>query len=396
MSLVNINNFLIKNSGLGGYDLLSASELEKFVDGLTDTNAVTITSQISLYIDLFSAYKISEIRYYRSGTSTITIEISQNGVSWDTVSYDSYAGYVSVVDVFSEEDYNTWPRYIRINHAKVSADVYGYEVVIISKDFENIGYLSLSSEETVETDNSVPSEITELAIYNKSSSISDIYCLLEPEGDYDPTGVALSTTSSGYYNRIYEKGLKFPRDASWSSGLSFGLVESGTGLATETASGTGYYYSPVFDISSLLPVRLYFEYSNISGSTLDWNNSQDDSGPTVGVRLYNDVPDAPWESGTLPSEEDSLWGTQGSLSFVPSINNAVFGGTIGRGKYFQVAVKFITPVLGYSSILTSVGLEESTVLSGVGVNSYSNLYIKTNISGSSQSSSVNLLSFLLD
>ena len=99
---------------------------------------------------------------------------------------------------------------------------------------------------------------------------------------------------------------------------------------------------------------------------------------------------------TMPSEYDSLWSIQGSLPFYTTPNNAVLGGTIGRGNYIQFGVKLNTPVIGSSGILSEVGVEEATAVSGVCSNGSSLLYVKTNVSGSSQSSYSNLLTFMLD
>jgi hypothetical protein len=396
MSLVNLYPTLIKNSLLPGYDVVSSSDLTKFVDGNTSASGVVISGSVSIEIDLFRRYELSEIRYYYTGNSEVEIFVSKEGTSWESVSYSDESGYASVSGTFSDTEFSSWPKALRINHTKNSGDVYGYEVQITGSDTGFTYPQEEGPSNIIDTDVSAESEVTPFLISNNSGASRDINCFLDTTSSSSYSGVALSTSSSGTFYIAHSRGLRMPRDYAWNLGTFTDTVVSGSVVVTDPSSNTGYYYTPVFDIESFVASRIYFEYTNISGSYIDWDDSQLDSGYTIGVRLYNIVPEAPWVNGTMPSVTDSYWKTDGSLDFVSISSDQIIGEKIGRAKYFQAAIKFTTPILESSSELIAVGIEEALTSSGIQNGSSANMYIRTNIDSLSSGSGANILTFFLE
>lgn len=393
MTAFNILPAILSNSGYPGDTLLSNTELATLQDGSIDSSGVSVSAGvISIDASLFNRYEISEIRYYYTGDGTVQISTSQNKDVWDTHTVLSAAGYAYVSD-FS--GFDNWPEYVRVTHTvTTSAEV--FEIQVINKEEEQ-GYWYDGSLDELEVDSNVDSTPSEIQIFNDSGKDRDIFCLIDVDSSVDSGDtVELSINSGGPYYGKYDKGIKSNREYLWADGVFSGALTSGTSVVMDPASGTGYYYSPVFDVTGMDPVRLYWEQTDDINSDIDWGTEVDGS-YTIAFRMYNAAPESPWTSGQAPSSTDPLWGTlSGSLQYTAAPNNTILEINAGQYNYLQLAVQFNTSVLGSSTSLDSLGLEEAVKVSNISTGSYKVLYAKTQVTEYSVGDHANILSFFIE
>jgi hypothetical protein len=391
MTTYRLSPALLKNSGEVGAIELPVDWISKLSDGNTSSDgiAVTTTGTISVDVDLFCRYDISEIRYYYSG-GNVSIHTSQEGQGWQEQPIVDKAGYL-VTSGTGGFFVNT-PRFARIKHSVSTGTQYGYEIEVYNRDVSQ-GFGANGTDSSVVVDSNADSEVSPIQVYNKSGQTRNYHCFIEEttDNDYDDS-VALSDSYSGSFYSRYEKGVDIPRDFSWSTGSFVDTAISGSSIILSVVSGTGYY-SPIFDIRNLNPVRMYWSWSGNSQTSVD-NIDQVDDSLTIGLRSSGSVPIAPWSSGVLANPSDTKWNiVDGSLSFSPVSNNVILEPYIGQNGYVQIRVRLNSFVSGSSPEVSRVGFEEATTISGIPNMSYGTVYAKTNMSSYVVGESINLLTF---
>lgn len=394
MTAFSILPVLVYDATYPGTVTLSEEQLQKLQDGYIDSNGVSVSTgtTISFICELYNRYQISSIKYYFSGAGSITIQTSQNKDVWDTHTTSSQVGYIEAVDFSSFID---WPKYVRVIHSATEASQ-AFEIQVINKDEEH-GYWIDGSLDELDVDSSAGSEPSEVQIFNTSRTTRDFYCFLDiGTSANDAADISLSLEESGTYYGRYEKGLKLSRDYAWTNGVLSGVVVSGTSLRLDPASGTGYYYSPVLDVNGLDPLRIFWEHEDSANTNIDFDD-QNDSESTIKYRLYDKAPEAPWSAGQSPNTTDPVWGSlSGTLEYSYVPNNTILPVNAGQYRYAQVVVKFNSDIIGDTSILSSLGVEEALKVSGVESNSYKSIYAKTDISSYSVGDYVNVLTFFIE
>jgi len=378
MTVFSLTPFVVKNSGVVGATLLTEHQLSTLQDGNTTSSGAPIDSPstVSVIAELQNRYEISEIRYWNSGVGSVTIESSQNADVWDSLTSSYVSGYTLVSG--SLDSFQYWPKNIRVTHQVTTGSGEGYELQIKNKGSEQ-GYWFDGEQEALPVDSSIEAEPSEIPVFNKTSSPKNIYCFIDTQDTSSSySTLRLATSSGGPYYSVHETGVRFPRDYTFVSGQFSGTTTSGSNIILATYSGTGYYYSPVLDLDVLGPVRLYWEYYDESGTSIDWNDTQTDSQSTAGVRLHHEPPSGGWVSGGSPDTTDSVWGTlSGTLEYAAVPNDSILEISVGQGRYFQTAFKLASTVSGSSPRIQSFGVEEALVLSGV--SSYTSLFAKTEV-----------------
>lgn len=391
MTLFNISPSLVYNSLDPGSTTLSAIELIRLQDGFTNSNGVNISSPmiISVISELFNRYEVSRIRYYFSGSGTVSIYTSQNKDVWDEKSVVYGTGYA---EVSASSLSGSFPKFVKVTH-NISTSATIYEVEVLNNE-QKQGYWYNGLKDELDVDSNEESEPSEVQVFNKSGVDRDFYCFIDVNSSVDFGGsLKLGLSESGPFYGKYERGIKSNRDYLFSSGVFSGTVLSGTSVILNPSSGTGYYYSPVFDVSAFNPLRLFTEFSFGVQTSVDWVNNID-SDDTIAFRLLGTPPNPPWVSGLSPDSDDPIWGSiSGSLPYKYAPNNAIIDINIGQYRYLQFAVRLNSDIIGQTPILSSLGVEESLKISDIPNQSYKVIYAKTDVDGYSFGDSANVLTF---
>jgi hypothetical protein len=385
--------FLVYNSLDIGSTVLSSVELSRLQDGNILSGGVSIspTSVVSLIVQLFNRYDLYNIQYYFSGSQNVSISISQNGDVWENKSVTYRTGYAETGNISSNVNFI---KFIKIVHT-ISTPSNIFEIRIINDDSGN-GYWYDGSKEELDVDSSGDSEASEVQVFNRTQSSKNFYCLIDIDSSTDSgSTIKLSTSSSGLYYGRYETGIKSNRDFNFSSGEFLDSVVSGTSVILDN-SIEGYYYSPVLDVTSYYPLRVFWESDSDLNTSVDQISSVDGS-DTISYRISNITPEIPWTTGNSPSATDPIWGTiSGSLLYNNVPNNTILDINIGQYSYLQLAVRLNTSVSGQTPILNNLGVEESLCIENISSNSYKSIYAKTTVSGYSVGDISNILTFYIE
>lgn len=385
---------VIRNAAVPGANTLTDAQLYKFSDGLTTTSGVLVSGTIAIDAVLINRFRISEVRYYYSGPSAVSFYSSQNGDAWDALAFSTVAGYAVVSGALA--GFYNWPSVVRVVQTDVTASSYGYELDIRTEG-QDIGFGQDGLSSSVQVDCSVDAEASPIPIRNMTCLPRDIFCFVSDDStnQMDET-ISMSTSVSGPYVSKWERGIQVPRDFSWLSGGFSGTQVNGSYIGLSPSSGTGYYYTPVFEVTGMLPFRAYWTSTLLSNTSIDWLSQADDSS-TMGVRWSLTSPVGVWAPGSLPEASDPLWGTlSGTLSYTPVRCATILPpNPPGCRRFFQAAVRLNSIVVGVSPLLMSVGIEEATVLSGVLSDQAGTLYVKTNVSSYARGNSSDILTFFL-
>ncbi len=342
--------------GSGSYKVLTESELALLVDGDTDTVSISVTGEtFAVVCDLGARYRLDEVLYYHQAASVENVVFyGKQGAgaefSWVELTHTDDGQRLSVDLAGLSDRY----EFLRVVHTAITGTAEVYELEILSSAAEiQFGDAAEITVFSVDSGTSIllPERVS---IYNPDDVSHTFYCLLEAE-DVDSSGLRLGPTSSGVFSGLYETGVSVSGTFLWSSGHFVDTVVSGTVVVL--ASGTsGFYYTPVIDVSSLAGRRFFWQAVVSGTNELDESGSID-SFPTAGVRLSNVAPtDGGWVSGQL--SVDSNWDVDtGVLSFEPYDNNHILNPKYSN--YFQARVEFYSPAEGQTPRLERIGIEEA-------------------------------------
>ena len=368
---VSIDQGFLYNTGEGSISLTS-DELASLVNGTT-TSGIDIStgSSISFEVKLQNRFVLEEIRYWGSNFESASILTSQDGAVWDSPAADSFAEYLSISGSLSSFD--NWPKYVRVFHSAATSDISAHELQI--HGYSDSTFFEDSPGRGVSVDSSAESEPSEIYITNEAPSSKDIHCFVDVGGGSDTVmTMSLGTTYSGTYNLPHSLGYRVPRDYSWSAGQHSGTTVSGSYVILLSASGTGTYTTPVFDLGQNSPTRLYWEFYDETGTSISSDESM--SPETAEVRFSNTAPTYGWTTGAYPSPSDTVWSDTGTLQFSKIANEDFMEASIGQYRYVQARLTF-NGSPGTSSRLSAVGFEYPTTLSGVAPHQQRVLYAKS-------------------
>lgn len=359
--------------GLGSYKVLTETELFLLVDGDTGVVGISVTGEtLSVVCDLGARYKLDEVLYYHQAASVENIVFyGKQGDGpeflWVELTHTD-DGQKILVDLAALSDRY---EFLRVVHTVITGTAEVYELEIFSSA-AGIGFGDAAEITIFSVDSGTGTLFPErVSIYNPDSVSHTFYCLLEAEDD-DSAGLQLGLTSSGVFYGLYQTGVSVSGTFPWSSGHFVDTVVSGTAVAL--VSGTsGFYYTPVIDVSSLVGQRFFWQATLSGTNELDELGSID-SLPTVGVRLSNESPtDGGWVSGQL--SVDSNWDIDtGTLSFEPYDNNHILNPVYSN--YFQARVEFYSPTEWQTPLLERVGIEEAFSVTVAG-GTAGDIYVKS-------------------
>jgi hypothetical protein len=358
-------------STASGTKVLTESELSSLVNENKTSSSVTVSGseQLSLLFNLKARYNLDDLFYYRNAATTedIVIFARQNDLdNWREVLYTVSGTKISATLSGTFDRYQTF----NIVHTVSSGVAVPLEVEVYTSE-EEVRFGS-PSEGDVEDypvgagDSEQP--IQEVFIRNVDNVDHEYFVLIEDNVSHNSVEVA--TASSGTFYGIRDNNIALPSSFPWSNGSFSGTEVDGSDRVVIVSGTEGIYYSPVFNISSLQGHRIFWE-ALVSGTAevdtiLDINAQN-----TVGVRLSNVSPEAPWVDGQLSM--DSLWSTvSGSLPFVEYAKNTVVEPAYKDFVQFKVELSGDTE---YPK-LTSLGMEFpiSITISG---GDFSSVFVRT-------------------
>lgn len=343
----------------GAYKSLTESGLALLQDGDRSVSSVSVSAEtLSVTYALGVRYRLGELRYYRTAATLENVTFyGKQGVDaafvWEEIPYTDAGDYlVSDLSVLND-------RYelVKVVHSVTAGTAEVFEFELFADDghikFGSTGAATIYSIDSG-TGTLIPEEVT---LYNPDSVAHDFFVLPAVE-DPDSAGLSLGLTSSGVFQSQYERGLAVPDDFTWASG-SFSNTEEGSGGVVLSSGTSGFYYTPVIDVSALAG-RRFFWSATLSGSNRIDELGSVDGTYTVGVRFSNEVPtDVGWFSGQLST--DANWSVvSGTLSFEPYANNQIVNPKYL--DYFQARIEFSSPSHGETPTLLKVGVEEGLKL----------------------------------
>jgi len=343
----------------GAYKVLTEAELALFQDGDIDGTGVSVSSEtLSVTYDLGARYRLKELRYYHDAATVENVAFfgkqgTGSEFEWEEIT-SSDAGAYLTADLESIGDRY---EFVRAVHTVTTGSAVVYEFSLLTDgnhiEFGETGTATIYSVDSG-TNTLFPEEVL---VYNPDSAAHDFFVLPVAE-DSDSVSLALSLTSSGTFDALYESGLSVPDNFTWSSG-SFVNTEEGAGGTVLSSGTSGFYYTPVIDVSSL-EGRRFFWSTTLSGTNKVDEVASVDSVFTAGVRFSNEAPtDGGWVSGQMST--DSNWQVDtGNLTFEPYFNNQILNPAYLN--YFQARLEFTSPSAGQTPILLKVGIESGVKL----------------------------------
>lgn len=344
-----INNLL---STASGTKVLTEEELISLSNGDKESSSVTLSSaeQLSLLIDLKARYNLEKVVYYRTSATTEDIKVYARQNDLD-IWYD-IPTTVSGSQILATLS-GTYDRYQTVNviHSVSEGIASPLEVELYTND-DDIKFGSVSEgfiEEYPLSSGDSENSPQEVFINNIDSVEHEYLVLIEDNEDH--SAVEVSLNNNGPYYSIRGNSVSLSGTYPWSSGVFSNTTENGSGDIVISASTSGIYFSPVIDVSSLTGPRIFWETTNSGLSVVD-NFSDVNSQFTIGVRISNLAPEAPWASGQPSS--DGLWDVvSGTLPFLEFANN-----TILKPEYKNY-VQFKVQLIGDTDYpkLHSLGLE---------------------------------------
>lgn len=372
---------VIMNGG-GGTRELVPEELESLVDGDTSSGIITLSSGniINIVCDLGNRYSLHSIKYYYSGSGSITIAVSDSSNVWYNLETSTFSGGIQA------DTGVVLPNKVSITHSVLSGTSSVYEVEIHTND-SNILFGNYGTTESYGMDTS-GEKVDVVRVYNNSNEGRDFYVFIDDTGSEADDVIRIGLTSSGSFCGIRQYGLFFPNDFSWDNGLHVGTWTDLSGYLSLSGSVTsGTYYSPVFNSSGHNNFRFFWDGYEPAGARIDYFGTEDGD-RCLGVRSYQNPPTGAWVNGQLPEQEDPLWSTpSGSLSFYPAVNNSIL--RLPNNSYIQFVVT-ITGSISNKPQIIMAGIETPLVVPSVPAMGASEFYI-TAVSGTSSGKSTNLI-----
>lgn len=361
-------------SDTGPFKSLTEAELELFVDGDTTVSGVPVAGEtLAIICDLGARYRLDELIYYREAATLESVTIfGKQGTAvdylWEEVSF-SGVGNVLTVDLASLSDRY---EFVKVVHDVSLGTATVYEIEVFTQDGEILfGETGQETAFSVDsgTDTLTPERVT---VWNPDDTTHTFKILLEGE-DEDSAGLSIGLTSSGAFDALYESGLAVPDDFDWPNGLFVNTEEQNDTVILTAGQTSGFYYSPVMDISSLSGRRLFWKSTTSGTSEIDEQASVD-SISSIGVRFSNTMPTEPgWISGQLSI--DSLWAiSSGTLSFDPYDNNHILNPQYFN--YFQVRLEFFGETSSQTPILEKVGIEQALSID-IAPQEFGEFYVKS-------------------
>ena len=398
MTTFNIMPFFVEDAALPSANVLSEHQLSLLQDGDTSVVGIPVDASdtIGFVASLHNRFEILEARYWYNGVGTVTIESSLGGQFWEEHPVVYTSSYVAASGTFGTD--GDWPRNLRVTHTVTTGSGQGFEFQVKNEPDQH-GYWYDGSLDALPVDVNIDSEPTPIQIFNKSGATRDFFVLLDSYSgtDFGET-TQLATVSGGPFYSLHGTGIRLPRDVAFNLGYMSGVTTSGSSFLLDTSSGTGVYYSPVFDLDGMNPLRAYLESSIPNDTEIDWSDSHEANGyVSMGVRLHHESPSGGWASGQLPAADDYLWGTlSGSLVFEHLINDTLLEINVGQSRYVQLAVQLRTGTLGITPVVSALGIEESLSVPAIPSNSYGVIFVKTQVDTYAAGDHANLLSFYFE
>ncbi len=368
--------------GSGGNRHASVEELKLLVDGDTDSAGITLSSGniINIVCDLRNRFNISSIKYYYSGSGSVSISISETYGTWVAVPTTSFIGGVCS---FSS---GYFPQQVSITHNVPSGTSNIFEIEIYNED-QNILFGSGGTFDSYGIDTTGEHK-TIVDIYNNTNTEKDICIFVDSVDDSVEDLIRLSLVESGPYVAKRAFGLCFPNNFSWDSGQHINTCTDTNGyLSLSSPSISGTYYSPVFYVGLYKDIRFYWNSYSASAGDIDYSGYVDGRN-CLGLRYHFFPPSGTWHDGSLAETYDSYWSTTvGSLEFNPIPNDTII--ELRNYSYMQFMLT-VTGTPGNYPYVTRVGIEAPLTVSGVMGNSYKSIYVST-ISGTASGKTTNLL-----
>jgi hypothetical protein len=365
---------------VGASTQLSERELESLTNGITDSGIITLSSgdEIIIVCDLLNRYNLNNIKYYYSGSGSVNIEVAESYGVWSSVSISTMTGGIKA----GFGSYN--PRWIKITHS-VTTSASVYEVEVYNDDVNILfGYSGQFDSYGVDASGVV---VQAIQVYNPTTVERDINIFMDNSDSVVADELlTISTSSSGVFYTRYEKGINIPREIPWDNGQHTNTETTVSGHLTLSGTAvSGTYFSPVFDNSSYINNRFFWEHYTPSGSKIDYQQSVD-SESCFGVRHFNIPPSGIWNSGELSDESDHYWSiSTGVLEFDSVPNNTIL--ELRDHNYIQFTVTLTGTLSPY---IYKAGIESAVTLSGVGPGSYKNVYAVLS-SGTTSNQQTNLI-----
>jgi hypothetical protein len=330
-----INNLL---STVSGTKVLTEEELISLSNGDEESSIVTLsaTEQLSLLVDLKARYNLEKVVYYRTAATTEDIKVYARQNDLDI--WYEIATTVSGSQILATLS-GTYDRYQTVNviHSVSEGTASPLEVELYTND-DDIKFGSVSEGfiegyplSSGDSENS-PQEV----FINNIDSVEHEYLVLIEDNEYH-SAIEVSLNNNGPYYSIRDNSVSLSGTYPWSSGVFSNTTENGSGDIVISASTSGTYFSPVIDASSLTGPRIFWETTNSGLSVVD-SFSDVNSQFTIGVRISNLAPEAPWTSGQTSS--DGVWDVvSGTLPFLEFANNTILKPEYKN--YVQFKVQFI-------------------------------------------------------
>lgn len=368
--------------GSGGTRVVSTGELRLLVDGDKDSAGITLSSGniINIVCDLRNRYSLSSIKYYYSGSGSVSISISETYGAWISVPTSSFFG--GVYSSFS----GYCPQQISITHSVSSGSSSVFEVEVYNDD-QNMLFGPGGEFDSYGID-TTGGQVAQVDIYNNTDTEKDVYVFIDTTGTQADELLCISLDGVGAFTAKRQFGINIPDIFHWNNGQHINTCTDGSGyLSLSPPNSSGTYYSPVFYVGLYRNIRFYWEGHSVSSSDIDYK-AYSDGRDCLGLRYHYFPPSGSWYDGRLAEDYDSYWSiSAGSLEFNPTPNDTII--ELRNYSYLQFAVT-ITGTPGNYPYITKIGVEAPVTVSGVSAHSSKPIYV-TSVSGTLSGKTTNLV-----